>query len=30
MEDKDFKIIAAVAGIITVFLVCIFRISNII
>lgn len=30
MEDKDFKFIAVVAGIITAFLVCIFRVSNII
>lgn len=30
MEDKDFKFIAVTAGIITAFLVCIFRVSNII
>lgn len=30
MEDKDFKFIAVIAGIITAFLVCIFRVSNII
>ena len=30
MENKDFKIIAVTAGIITAFLVCIFRVSNII
>lgn len=30
MEDKDFKFIAVTAGIIIAFLVCIFRVSNII
>lgn len=30
MEDKDFKFIAIFTGVITAFLVCIFRVSNII